>query len=217
MIPERFKDFISNPKTNGYRSIHTTVIGPEQQRVEVQIRTQQMHEIAERGVAAHWRYREHVEGDRRARRTRVRMAARHGRSAGDAATAPRNFSSIRACNMYQDQVFCFTPKGDLISLPRGATPIDFAYAVHTDLGNTTVGAKVNGVHVPLHTPLKNGDQVEIIRTKEQTPSPLVGAVRRHGPRARGDQALSAPRAARRACEVRPQDAGKGFRRRGRRS
>jgi GTP pyrophosphokinase len=171
MVPERFKDFISNPKLNGYRSIHTTVIGPEQQRVEVQIRTQEMHDIAERGVAAHWGYRVKVssrvfgaEGGYQWLREMVELLER-----GDSV---EEFLENSRLNMYQDQVFCFTPKGDLISLPRGATPIDFAYMVHTDLGNTTVGAKVNGVHVPLHTPLKNGDQVEIIRTKEQTPSPL---------------------------------------------
>ena len=171
MVPERFKDFISTPKANGYRSIHTTVIGPERQRVEVQIRTQEMHDIAERGVAAHWRYREHVEaGDRGEAnalewlRDMVELLER-----GDSA---EEFLEHSRLNMYQDQVFCFTPKGDLISLPKGATPIDFAYAVHTDLGNHCVGAKINGKQVPLHTPLGNGDQVEIIRTKEQTPSPL---------------------------------------------
>ncbi len=172
MVPERFKDFISTPKTNGYRSIHTTVIGPEKQRVEMQIRTQEMHDIAERGVAAHWRYRETCAATRFRRGRRAINGCATWWICWSAATAPRSSSSIRASHMYQDQVFCFTPKGDLISLPRGATPIDFAYAVHTDLGNTTVGAKVNGGHVPLHTPLKNGDQVEIIRTKEQTPSPL---------------------------------------------
>ncbi|HXC55470.1 MAG TPA: bifunctional (p)ppGpp synthetase/guanosine-3',5'-bis(diphosphate) 3'-pyrophosphohydrolase [Rhizomicrobium sp.] len=169
MVPARFKDFISTPKTNGYRSIHTTVIGPEKQRVEVQIRTQAMHDVAERGVAAHWRYREHVaeEGDGRAYgwlRDMVDLLERDD--------SAEEFLENSRLNMYQDQVFCFTPKGDLISLPRGATPIDFAYTLHTDIGNSTVGAKVNGVHVPLHTPLRNGDQVEIIRTKEQTPSPL---------------------------------------------
>jgi GTP diphosphokinase / guanosine-3',5'-bis(diphosphate) 3'-diphosphatase len=171
MIPERFKDFISNPKTNGYRSIHTTVIGPEKQRVEVQIRTEQMHEIAERGVAAHWRYREHVE-DNGAPAERAFEWLREMVDLLEKGDSVEEFLEHSRLNLYQDQVFCFTPKGDLISLPRGATPIDFAYAVHTDLGNTTVGAKVNGLHVPLHTPLKNGDQVEIIRTKEQTPSPL---------------------------------------------
>jgi len=171
MIPDRFKDFISNPKTNGYRSIHTTVMGPEQQRVEVQIRTQEMHDVAERGVAAHWSYREKLPTNELQTsnayqwlREMVELLER-----GDSA---EEFLEHSRLNMYQDQVFCFTPKGDLISLPRGATPIDFAYALHTDLGNTTVGAKVNGHHVPLHTPLRNGDQVEVIRTKEQTPSPL---------------------------------------------
>jgi guanosine-3',5'-bis(diphosphate) 3'-pyrophosphohydrolase len=171
MVPERFKDFISTPKTNGYRSIHTTVIGPEKQRVEIQIRTQDMHDIAERGVAAHWRYREHVpESDGRDStaygwlRDMVDLLER-----GD---SPEEVLENSRLSMYQDQVFCFTPKGSLISLPRGATPIDFAYAVHTELGNKAVGAKVNGGHVPLHTPLNNGDQVEIITTKDSTPSPL---------------------------------------------
>src|SRR5215471_5216852 len=171
MVPERFKDFISLPKINGYRSIHTTVIGPENQRVEVQIRTQEMHEVAERGVAAHWRYREHVdENDTTAMqayewlRDMVELLER--------GESPEEFYEHSKLSLYQDQVFCFTPKGMLIALPRGATPIDFAYFVHTDVGNTAVGAKVNGVHTPLHTPLKNGDQVEIIRSKEQTPSPL---------------------------------------------
>ncbi len=170
MVPDRFKDFISTPKTNGYRSIHTTVIGPEKQRVEIQLRTQDMHDVAERGIAAHWRYREHVsqEGETEARayswlRDMVDLLERD---------SPEEFLENSRLAMYQDQVFCFTPLGDLISLPRGATPIDFAYAVHTDLGNSAVGAKVNGAHVPLHTPLRNGDQVEIIRTKDPAPSPL---------------------------------------------
>jgi GTP pyrophosphokinase len=171
MVPERFKDFISLPKSNGYRSVHTTIIGPENQRVEVQIRTQEMHDVAERGVAAHWRYREKVdEKDPTAMRAfewlrdMVELLGR-----GD---NPEEFLEHSKLNLYQDQVFCFTPKGMLIALPRGATPIDFAYFVHTDVGNTAVGAKVNGVHVPLYTQLKNGDQVDIIRSKEQSPSPL---------------------------------------------
>ncbi len=171
MIPDRFKDFISNPKTNDYRSIHTTVIGPENQRVEVQIRTQEMHDVAERGVAAHWRYREHV-SDHEAKSDRALEWLRDMVDLLERGDLAEEFFDHSKLNLYQDQVFCFTPKGDLIALPRGATPIDFAYAVHTDLGNTTVGAKVNGAHVPLHTLLRNGDQVEIIRTKDQTPSPL---------------------------------------------
>jgi len=171
MVPERFKDFISNPKSNGYQSIHTTVIGPEQQRVEVQIRTQDMHDVAERGVAAHWRYREGIE-ERNATAEGAYQWLREMVDLLEHGNSPEEFLENSRMHMYQDQVFCFTPKGELISLPRGATPIDFAYAVHTDVGNTAVGARVNGVHVPLHTPLRNGDQVEIIRTKDQTPSPL---------------------------------------------
>ncbi|HEX3483938.1 MAG TPA: bifunctional (p)ppGpp synthetase/guanosine-3',5'-bis(diphosphate) 3'-pyrophosphohydrolase [Micropepsaceae bacterium] len=171
MVPERFKDFISLPKSNGYRSIHTTVIGPENQRVEVQIRTQEMHEVAERGVAAHWRYREKInENDPTAMRAYEWL--RDMVDLLERGESPEEFYEHSKLSLYQDQVFCFTPKGMLIALPRGATPIDFAYFVHTDVGNTAVGAKVNGVHTPLHTPLKNGDQVEIICSKEQTPSPL---------------------------------------------
>jgi guanosine-3',5'-bis(diphosphate) 3'-pyrophosphohydrolase len=171
MVPERFKDFISLPKSNGYRSLHTTVIGPESQRVEIQVRTMEMHDVAERGVAAHWRYREHVE-----ERDRTALKAyewlRDMVDLLERGESTEEFYEHSKLNLYQDQVFCFTPKGALIALPRGATPIDFAYFVHTDVGNTAVGAKINGVHTPLHTPLKNGDQVEIIRSKEQTPSPL---------------------------------------------
>ena len=171
MVPERFKDFISTPKTNGYRSIHTTVMGPEKQLVEIQIRTQDMHDIAERGVAAHWRYREHVP-ERDGKDSVAYGWLRDMVDLLERGDSPEEVLENSRLSMYQDQVFCFTPKGSLISLPRGATPIDFAYAVHTDLGNTAVGAKVNGGHVPLHTPLKNGDQVEIITTKDSTPSPL---------------------------------------------
>ena len=171
MVPERFKDFVSTPKANGYRSIHTTVIGPEKQRVEVQIRTDEMHDVAERGIAAHWRYRENVD-TRPGTEERALEWLRDLVDLLERGESAEEFLEHSRLNMYQDQAFCFTPKGDLISLPRGATPIDFAYMVHTDLGNTCVGAKVNGVHVPLHTPLRNGDQVEIITTKEQAPSPL---------------------------------------------
>jgi guanosine-3',5'-bis(diphosphate) 3'-pyrophosphohydrolase len=171
MVPERFKDFISLPKSNGYRSIHTTVMGPENQRVEVQIRTQEMHEVAERGVAAHWRYREKInENDPTAMRAYEWL--RDMVDLLERGESPEEFYEHSKLSLYQDQVFCFTPKGMLIALPRGATPIDFAYFVHTDVGNTAVGAKVNGVHVPLQTVLKNGDQVEIIGSREQSPSPL---------------------------------------------
>jgi guanosine-3',5'-bis(diphosphate) 3'-pyrophosphohydrolase len=171
MVPERFKDFLSLPKSNGYRSIHTTVIGPENQRVEVQIRTQEMHDVAERGVAAHWRYREKVQ-ENDASAMKAYEWLRDMVDLLERGESTEEFYEHSKLSLYQDQVFCFTPKGMLIALPRGATPIDFAYFVHTDVGNTAVGVKINGVHTPLHTPLKNGDQVEIIRSKDQTPSPL---------------------------------------------
>ena len=126
-IPERFKDFISNPKLNGYRSIHTTVVGPEQQRVEAQIRTDQMHDVAERGVAAHWRYRENVEEHDPAAANAYKWL-RDMVDLLEKGDLPEEFLEHSRLHMYQDQVFCFTPKGELISLPRGATPIDFAYA-----------------------------------------------------------------------------------------
>ena len=171
-VPGRFKDFISTPKPNGYQSLHTTVIGPERQRLEVQVRTQEMHDIAERGVAAHWRYRDVAAQTGEAGEIRAYEWLRGMVELLESGESAEEFLEHSRLNLYQDQVFCFTPKGDLIPLPRGATPIDFAYHVHTDLGHHTVGAKVNGEHVPLYTPLRNGDQVEIIRTKEQTPSPL---------------------------------------------
>ena len=169
MVPGRFKDYISTPKQNEYRSIHTTIIGPRQQRVELQIRTKTMDEIAEYGIAAHPLYKDGIAADR------DRLAAESGAYAwlrqtvahiaeGD---APEEFLEHTKLELFQDQVFCFTPKGRLIALPRGATPIDFAYAVHTDVGDTCVGAKVNGRPTPLFQPLQNGDEVEIIRSKAQ--------------------------------------------------
>ncbi len=169
MVPGRFKDYISTPKRNQYQSIHTTVIGPEKQRIEIQIRTREMHRVAELGVAAHWQYKQsarkrHVGGTQYRWLRELLEILDHGSS-------PEEFLEHTKLEMFQDQVFCFTPKGDLIALPRGATPVDFAYAVHTDIGDTCVGAKVNGGLVPLRTRLRNGDQVEILRSKAQTPSP----------------------------------------------
>ncbi|MGE0668022.1 MAG: bifunctional (p)ppGpp synthetase/guanosine-3',5'-bis(diphosphate) 3'-pyrophosphohydrolase [Sphingomonadales bacterium] len=166
-VPGRFKDYISNPKPNNYRSLHTTVLGPEQQRIEIQIRTRDMHAIATYGVAAHWRYKQDaqkIDGSQFG-------WLRHMIEMLENAESPEEFLEHTKIDLYSDQVFCFTPKGDLITLPRGATPIDFAYMVHTDVGHTTVGAKVNGTMVPLSTQLNNGDQVEIVRSKAQTPSP----------------------------------------------
>ncbi len=174
MVPGRFKDYISTPKQNDYRSIHTTIVGPSNQRVELQIRTREMNKVAEYGVAAHSIYKDsagkpngvghQISKDTNAyawlRRTIEQLAE------GD---NPEDFLENTRLELFQDQVFCFTPKGRLIALPRGATPIDFAYAVHTDVGDSCVGTKINGRIMPLMTELKNGDEVEIIRSKAQVP------------------------------------------------
>jgi guanosine-3',5'-bis(diphosphate) 3'-pyrophosphohydrolase len=166
MVPGRFKDYISTPKRNGYRSLHTSVIHDSKMRIEIQIRDRAMHEQAERGLAAHWAYKE-------------------GKPAADLhvpwiddlveildhAESPEELLEHTRMAMYQDRIFAFTPKGELIQMPKGATPVDFAYAVHTDLGDRTVGAKVNGRVVPLRTMLENGDQVEILASEAQHPQP----------------------------------------------
>lgn len=167
MVPGRFKDYISTPKLNEYQSIHTTLIGPASRRVEVQIRTEEMHEVAELGVAAHWHYKA---GDTKIERGPYRWL-RELIETLDHIETPEEFLEHTKLEMFQDQVFCFTPKGALIALPTGATPIDFAYAVHTQVGDTCVGAKVNGRRAQLRQPLYHGDQVEIICSSGQTPSP----------------------------------------------
>src|SRR5437016_11445457 len=167
VVPGRFKDYISTPKPNNYRSLHTGVIGPEQQRIEVQIRTREMHEIAELGVAAHWSYKQ---GAGKTEGPQYRWL-RELLDILDHASGPEEFLEHTKLEMFQDQVFAFTPKGDLIALPRGATPVDFAYAVHSEIGDRCVGAKINGRLLPLRTRLQNGDQVEIVTSKAQTPSP----------------------------------------------
>ncbi|RWO51950.1 bifunctional (p)ppGpp synthetase/guanosine-3',5'-bis(diphosphate) 3'-pyrophosphohydrolase [Mesorhizobium sp.] len=174
MVPGRFKDYISTPKQNDYRSIHTTIVGPSRQRVELQIRTYQMNKIAEYGVAAHSIYKDSggkVNGTAHAISKETNAYAWLRRTIEQLAEGdnPEDFLENTKLELFQDQVFCFTPKGMLIALPRGATPIDFAYAVHTDVGDTCVGAKVNGRIMPLMTELKNGDEVEIIRSKAQVP------------------------------------------------
>lgn len=174
MVPGRFKDYISTPKQNDYRSIHTTIVGPSRQRVELQIRTYDMHGIAEYGVAAHSIYKDFggkVNGadHRISRDTNAYAWLRRTIEALSEGDTPEDFLENTKLELFQDQVFCFTPKGRLIALPRGATPIDFAYAVHTEVGDTCVGAKVNGRIMPLMTELKNGDEVEIIRSKAQVP------------------------------------------------
>ena len=168
MVPGRFKDYISTPKPNGYRSLHTAVIGPEQRRIEIQIRTRDMHEEAEYGVAAHWLFKQG--GDVRQQRWLRPLL-----EILDKASGPEELLEHAKLEMYQDEVFCFSPRGALITLPRGATPVDFAYAVHTDVGDSTVGAKVNGRMVPLWTQLENGDQVEILRSRVPQPQPGWGS------------------------------------------
>ncbi|MBU6166880.1 MAG: bifunctional (p)ppGpp synthetase/guanosine-3',5'-bis(diphosphate) 3'-pyrophosphohydrolase [Alphaproteobacteria bacterium] len=168
-VPGRFKDFISTPKPNGYRSLHTSVLlGGEQARIEVQIRTRLMHEEAEYGLAAHWAYKQGADG------APAREAYPWIEDLLDVlqdAASPEELLENARLAMFQDQVFVFTPKGELYQLPRDATPVDFAYAVHSDLGDICVGAKVNGRVVPLRTRLVNGDQVEILKGKVKAPDP----------------------------------------------
>jgi len=166
-VPGRFKDYISTPKPNGYQSLHTSVIGPEMRRIEVQIRTREMHEVAEFGVAAHWVYKSGA-GEKEGRQYRW---LRELLDILEHASGPEEFLEHTKLEMFRDQVFCFTPKGDLIALPRGSTPVDFAYAVHSEVGDRCVAAKINGRLMPLRTPLQNGDQVEIVTAATGTPSP----------------------------------------------
>jgi GTP pyrophosphokinase len=170
VVPGRFKDYISTPKTNGYQSLHTGVTVPERRnaRIEVQIRTREMHAVAEFGVAAHWLYKQ---GERVARDRRRYPWVRDLLEILESATEPQEFLEHTKLELHRDQVFCFTPKGDLIELPRGATPVDFAYQVHSQVGDSCVGAKVNGRIVPLRHQLENGDQVEIITARGGTPNP----------------------------------------------
>ena len=167
MVPGRFKDYISTPKSNNYQSLHTTVIGPENRRIEVQIRTSMMHRVAELGVAAHWQYKQDVgpgDGVQYRWLQGLLEILEHAQSSEE-------FLEHTKLEMYSDQVFCFTPRGGVIALPRGATSVDFAYALHTDIGHSCVGSKVNGRVVPLRTQLQNGDQVEILRSKKAAPDP----------------------------------------------
>ncbi len=167
MVPEHFKDYISTPKLNNYRSLHSTVIGPERQRIELQIRTWEMHNEAELGVAAHWQYK--TAGDTKDgnqyRWIRVLLEILEN------ASNPDELFEHTKLEMFRDQVFCFSPRGNLIALPQGATSVDFAYAVHSEVGNSCVGAKVNGAIGPLSRVLNNGDQVEILRSSNAAPSP----------------------------------------------
>ena len=170
VIPGRFKDYISTPKSNGYQSLHTgvTLPSPRNQKIEVQIRTADMQRVADNGVAAHWGYKQGGAGPGEGQdfpwvRDLLEIL--------DNSTSGEDFLENTKLELYQDQVFCFTPKGRLIQLPRGATPIDFAYAVHSQVGDTCVGSKVNGRLLPLRTELQNGDQVEIMTARGGSPSP----------------------------------------------
>lgn len=207
VVPGRFKDYVSTPKQNDYQSIHTTIIGPSRQRIELQIRTKRMHEIAEYGIAAHALYkdRDTVSGD--LTRTPTSNAYSWLRRTIESLAEgdnPEEFLEHTKLELFQDQVFCFTPKGQLIALPRGATPIDFAYAVHTNIGDTCVGAKINGRIMPLVTRLNNGDEVEIIRSGIQVPPPAWEEIVVTG------KARAAIRRATRAA-IRKQYAGLGYR------
>jgi GTP diphosphokinase / guanosine-3',5'-bis(diphosphate) 3'-diphosphatase len=175
VVPGRFKDYISTPKQNDYRSIHSTVIGPGKQRVELQIRTREMHQIAEYGIAAHALYKD-ARGSPTEKLSRESSAYAWLRRTIELlaeGSNPEEFLEHTKLELFHDQVFCFTPKGKLIALPRGATPIDFAYAVHTDIGNMAIGAKINGKIGPLSSALQNGDEVQILTSKAQTAPPAA--------------------------------------------
>ncbi|MET4388848.1 guanosine-3',5'-bis(diphosphate) 3'-pyrophosphohydrolase [Bradyrhizobium sp. F1.4.3] len=173
VVPGRFKDYISTPKQNDYRSIHTTVIGPGNQRAELQIRTEAMDQIAERGIAAHVFYKEGVGSPTEflKRESNAFAWLRHTVGILTESTNPEEFLEHTKLELFHDQVFCFTPKGKLIALPRHANVIDFAYAVHTDVGNSAVGCKINGKFAPLSSELQNGDEVEVLTSEAQSAPP----------------------------------------------
>ena len=167
-IPGKFKDYISTPKINKYKSIHTSLIGPKKQRIEVQIRTGEMHEFAERGIASHWKYKSSEKFSDLSWREYDWL--RDLVEIIETGNSPEHYYEFTKLQMFQDNVFCFTPKGAVIKLPRDATPIDFAYAVHTKIGNTAIGCYINGTESPLQNKLKNGDIIKIISSKKVSPS-----------------------------------------------
>jgi RelA/SpoT family (p)ppGpp synthetase len=175
VVPGRFKDYVSTPKQNDYRSIHTTVIGPSQQRVELQIRTKEMHQIADYGIAAHALYKDDVDSPTEllSRESSAYAWLRRTIELLAEGSNPEEFLEHTKLELFHDQVFCFTPKGKLIALPRSANVIDFAYAVHTDVGNMAVGGKINGKIAPLVSELTNGDEVEIITSRAQHSPPAA--------------------------------------------
>ena len=167
-IPGKFKDYISTPKINKYKSIHTALIGPYKQRIEVQIRTYEMHEFAERGIASHWKYKSSEKFSELSwkeydwLRDLVEII--------ETGNSPEHYYEFTKLQMFQDNVFCFTPKGAVIKLPKNGTPIDFAYAVHTKVGDTAIGCEINGKEMPVQTILKNGDMVKILTSSNVSPS-----------------------------------------------
>ncbi len=206
MVPGRFKDYISTPKGNDYRSIHTTVIGPSKQRVELQIRTVEMHEIAEYGIAAHALYKDNAGSPTEllSRESTAYAWLRRTIELLAEGSNPEEFLEHTKLELFHDQVFCFSPKGKLIALPRKATPIDFAYAVHTDVGNTAVGCKINGQIAPLTSELVNGDEVEIADLESaKGAAGRLGIDCRDRQGARGDPAGNACRRAHAICGSRP--------------
>ncbi len=168
--PERFKNYISVPKKNGYQSIHTTVVGPEGKMVEVQIRTRAMHEVAEKGVAAHWMYKESSAAIDEELHNWVNWVREIFETAAEGQVPTQQLMESFKLNLYQDEIYVFTPKGELKILPKGSTPVDFAYEIHSKVGDHCLAAKVNGRIVPLDAPLQSGDQVEILTSKNQTPN-----------------------------------------------
>ena len=166
-LQERIKDYIASPKSNGYQSLHTTVFGPAGQLYEIQIRTREMHRTAEYGIAAHWLYTERRGADEMDRHL---AWFRQLIELQQDAHSPEEFLEFLKIDLYQDEIFVFTPRGDVKRLPKGATPIDFAFAVHTEVGQHCQGARINGRIAPLHRPLKNGDTVEILTSAQAKPS-----------------------------------------------
>ena len=167
-IPGKFKDYISTPKINQYKSIHTALIGPMKKRIEIQIRTRPMHEFAERGIASHWQYKTNERFSELSwkeydwLRDLVEIIETGG--------SPEHYFEFTKLQMFQDNVFCFTPKGAVIKLPKNATPIDFAYAVHTKIGDTAIACEINGKSSPLQSKLNNGDMIKILTSKKFSPS-----------------------------------------------
>ena len=192
-VPGRIKDFIAMPRPNGYQSLHTSVISEHGMPFEVQIRTMEMHRMAEEGIAAHWKYKEGRVGDHKDEPyfQWMRQLLEYQQEVRD----PQEFMQNLKVELYPEEVYTFTPKGQVKAFPRGATPIDFAYAIHTDVGHQCVGARVNGKMVPLRARLKNGDIVEIITQSGPQAEPRLAELRRHLARALQDQAPDPARGA----------------------